>query len=836
MESSLRIVAITNCPAGIAHTYMVAEALEQKARSLGHTIKVETQGSSGVENRLSSEEIAAADYVILATGRGLSGDDRARFAGKKVYEIAISQALKNIDQIFSELPTNSQLFAADSGVKLGKQEVQSGSVMSHLMAGVSAALPFVIGGGILVALANMLVQFGLPYTDMSKGAPSFTWVVESIGYLGFTFMIPIMGAYIASSIADKPAFAPAFLVCYLANDKALLGTQSGAGFLGAVVLGLAIGYFVFWFRKVRLGKALQPLLGSMLIPFVTLLVFGVLTYYVIGPVMSDLMGGLLHFLNTIPPSMKFAAAFLVGAMLAFDMGGPINKTAWFFCFSLLEKHIYDWYAIVGVVALMPPVAAGLATFIAPKLFTRQEKEAASSAIVVGATVATEPAIPYVLAAPLPMITANTLAGGITGVLVIAFGIKRLAPGLGIFDPLIGLMSPVGSFYLVLAIGLALNISFIIVLKGLWLRRKAKAAHRSLSMNIELLQQLCEASAVSGDEQEVRDILINTLEPCVNEITFDGLGSFVARKGNKGPKVAVVGHMDEVGFMVTHIDESGFLRFTTIGGWWNQSMLNHRVTIRTHKGFKIPGVIGSVAPHALTEKQKQQPLSFDEMFIDIGANSRDEVEKRGVAMGDFISPEANFACWGEDKVVGKALDNRIGCAMMAELLQTVNNPEITLYGVGSVEEEVGLRGAQTSAEHIKPDVVIVLDTAVAGDVPGIDNIKYPLKLGQGPGLMLFDKCYFPNQKLVAAFKNCATQNDLPLQFSTMKTGATDGGRYNVMGGGRPVVALCLPTRYLHANSGMISKADYDALLTLIRGFLTTLTAEKVNAFSQFRQVD
>nr|WP_251001225.1 aminopeptidase [Escherichia coli] len=285
------------------------------------------------------------------------------------------------------------------------------------------------------------------------------------------------------------------------------------------------------------------------------------------------------------------------------------------------------------------------------------------------------------------------------------------------------------------------------------------------MNIELLQQLCEASAVSGDEQEVRDILINTLEPCVNEITFDGLGSFVARKGNKGPKVAVVGHMDEVGFMVTHIDESGFLRFTTIGGWWNQSILNHRVTIRTHKGFKIPGVIGSVAPHALTEKQKQQPLSFDEMFIDIGANSREEAEKRGVEIGNFISPEANFACWGEDKVVGKALDNRIGCAMMAELLQTVNNPEITLYGVGSVEEEVGLRGAQTSAEHIKPDVVIVLDTAVAGDVPGIDNIKYPLKLGQGPGLMLFDKRYFPNQKLVVALKSCATHNDLPLQFST-----------------------------------------------------------------------
>ncbi|HIH5779550.1 TPA: aminopeptidase [Citrobacter werkmanii] len=354
------------------------------------------------------------------------------------------------------------------------------------------------------------------------------------------------------------------------------------------------------------------------------------------------------------------------------------------------------------------------------------------------------------------------------------------------------------------------------------------------MNIELLQQLCEASAVSGDEQEVRSVLINALESGVDEITFDGLGSFVARKGDRGPKVAIVGHMDEVGFMVTHIDEGGFIRFTTIGGWWNQSMLNHRVTVRTRTGAKIPGVIGSVAPHALTEKQKQQPLSFDEMFIDIGANSREEVEKQGVTVGDFISPEANFARWGDDKIVGKALDNRVGCALMAELLQAVDNPEIILYGVGSVEEEVGLRGAQTSAEHIKPDVVIVLDTAVAGDVPGIDSIKYPLKLGDGPGLMLFDKRYFPNQRLVAALKESAKLSGAPLQFCTMKTGATDGGRYNVMGGGRPVAALCLPTRYLHANSGMISAKDYDALFTLVRELLVSLTADNVKAFTDFRE--
>lgn len=147
MGTSLRLVAITNCPAGIAHTYMVAEALERKARELGHSIQVETQGASGVENHLSNEAIRAADYVILATGRGLSADDRARFAGKQVYQLPISQALKNIEAIFDNLHTQSQLFAADSSVKLGKQDVQQGSVMSHLMAGVSAALPFVIGGG-----------------------------------------------------------------------------------------------------------------------------------------------------------------------------------------------------------------------------------------------------------------------------------------------------------------------------------------------------------------------------------------------------------------------------------------------------------------------------------------------------------------------------------------------------------------------------------------------------------------------------------------------------------------------------------------------------------------
>ncbi len=469
-----KIVAVTNCPAGIAHTYMVAEAISEKAKSLGYEVHVETQGASGVEDKLTPEQIADADYVILAIGKGLTDHDKERFNQKKVVELPVSEALKHIDTLFDDLESNSHVMSS-SNVKLGgDQEAVTEGVMSYLMAGVSAALPFVIGGGLLVAIGSMMVQFGMPNIALAKGtAPSIAWVITSIGNLGFQFMIPIMGAYIAYAIADKPAFAPAFLVTFLANDTDLLGTKSGAGFLGAIVIGLSIGYFVKYFKKLKLGKNFQSVLGYMIIPFVTLLVFGLLTYYLIGPAMAWLMTVLLSFLQNIPTSMKLVGGFIVGAMLAFDMGGPINKTAWFFSFSLLSSGVFNWYGIVGVVTLLPPMAAAIATWIKPSIFSKQERAASWSSFIVGMTVATEPAIPYALAAPLPMITANTLAGGITGAITILLNVERTAPGIGIFDPLLGLESPWYWFYLCVAIGLFLNVSFIIIFKSMWLKRKAE---------------------------------------------------------------------------------------------------------------------------------------------------------------------------------------------------------------------------------------------------------------------------------------------------------------------------------------------------------------------------
>lgn len=469
-----KIVAITNCPAGIAHTYMVAEAFEKRARELGHEIHVETQGASGVENHLTDEQIAEADYVILAMGKSLTDSDRARFNGKKVINLKVSDALKEAKTIFDHLEERSELFEGEKpNVKLGKQNTPQGSIMSHLMAGISAALPFVIGGGVLVALANVLMRFGLPYTGFEDGGASFAWIMEQVGYLGFKFMIPIMGAYIANSIGDKPALAPAFIITYFANDNTMLGTESGCGFFGAIFFGLTIGYFVKWIKGFNYPQAVKSLMNLTIIPFLTILIFGTLTFYLIGPFLGGLMNGMLNFLNSVPAEFKLPLAFLIGAMLAFDMGGPINKIAWFFCFSLVAEKVYIWYAIVGVVASVPPVAAGLASMIWPTMFSKEERDTAVSAIVVGATVATEPAIPFAMADPIPMITANTLSGGLTGVVTIMLGIERLAPGIGVFDPLLGLMTPGWAFYLAYAFGVATNILFIVVFKKMRIKHTAK---------------------------------------------------------------------------------------------------------------------------------------------------------------------------------------------------------------------------------------------------------------------------------------------------------------------------------------------------------------------------
>lgn len=471
---SKSIVAVTNCPAGIAHTYMVAEAIANKAESLGYDCHVETQGANGVENQLTAQQIKDAEYVILALGKGMDDDDRVRFDGKKVVELPVSQALKKIDSVMENLDAEATVYHSTT-VDLGGRQGKGGAasdLMAHLMAGVSGALPFVIGGGLLMAIGSIMIQFGAPNIEPGEGqVASIAWVLNTIGSLGFSFMVPVMGGWIAQSIGGKPALAPAFICSYLANSADLLGTETSAGFIGAVFIGLGVGYFAKALKNIKLPDNMHGLMGFLIIPFVSLLVFGILTYFVIGPVAAWLMQAMLTMLNSIPSSAKLAGAFLVGAMLAFDMGGPVNKAAWFFSFSLVASGVYDWYGIVGVVTLLPPMAAAIATFIRPQLFTEAERDAAIPALIVGATVATEPAIPYALAAPLPMISANVIAGGVAGALSMALGVQRIAPGLGIVDPLLGLITPAWAYYIAFGVGLVLNIVLIVVFKSAWMKSR-----------------------------------------------------------------------------------------------------------------------------------------------------------------------------------------------------------------------------------------------------------------------------------------------------------------------------------------------------------------------------
>lgn len=471
---SKSIVAVTNCPAGIAHTYMVAEAIKNTAEAAGYKVNVETQGANGVEHKLTAEQIKQADYVILALGKGMSDEERVRFDSKKVIELPVSKAFKELDTIFKNLDANAHVYRAtnvDLGGRAGN-DTNVNNLLAHLMAGVSGALPFVIGGGLLMAIGSIMAQFGAPNLPPADGqTASIAWILNEIGGLGFSFMVPIMGGYIAKSIGGKPALAPAFICSYLANSPKILGIPTSAGFLGAVLIGLLVGHFALLLKSIKLPKNVQGLMGFLIIPFVSLLLFGLLTYYIIGPVAASVMAALVNMLQTIPPEAKFIAAFLVGAMLAFDMGGPVNKAAWFFSFSLVSTGIYEWYGIVGVVTLLPPMAAAIATWIKPTLFTSAERDAAWPALIVGATTATEPAIPYALAAPLPMISANVLSGGIAGIASMALGVQRLAPGIGVFDPLLGLITPAPNYYVALIIGLVLNVVFVIVFKSAWLKRR-----------------------------------------------------------------------------------------------------------------------------------------------------------------------------------------------------------------------------------------------------------------------------------------------------------------------------------------------------------------------------
>lgn len=347
--------------------------------------------------------------------------------------------------------------------------------------------------------------------------------------------------------------------------------------------------------------------------------------------------------------------------------------------------------------------------------------------------------------------------------------------------------------------------------------------------LQMLRELTEAPGVSGYELAARQVMRRYIEP-LGEILTDNLGSIAVRKVGQaaGPRIMLAGHLDEIGFMVTRITDDGYLKFQTLGGWWEQVMLAQRVEVYTRNG-PIIGLIGSKPPHILDPEERKKMVQKKAMFIDIGAASRTEAESWGVRPGDPVVPVGPFTLMHNPKLMmAKAWDNRLGCALVIESLRQLKDQPHpnNVYGVGTVQEEVGLRGATTTANLIEPDIGIVLETAIAGDMPGVTPEEAESRVGKGPVLLLYDSSMIPHVGLRNLVIDIAAAENIPIQFDKMPGGGTDAGKIHIFGAGVPSLVIGAPVRYIHTHAAILHRDDFDQTVRLLVALIKRLDAETV----------
>lgn len=352
---------------------------------------------------------------------------------------------------------------------------------------------------------------------------------------------------------------------------------------------------------------------------------------------------------------------------------------------------------------------------------------------------------------------------------------------------------------------------------------------------EMFKELTETPGAPGHEGPVREVMKKYISPYADEIYTDNLGSLIAKQtgAEEGPKIMVAGHLDEVAFMVTMITDKGFLRFQPLGGWWEQVMLAQRVTVLTRKG-PIEGVIGSTPPHILSPEARKKPVDKKNMFIDIGASSKEEAEEFGVRPGDTIVPICPFTVMKNPKLLmAKAWDNRIGCAIAIEVLKRLKeeNHSNIVYGVGTVQEEVGLRGAQTSVNAVGPDISFAVDVGIAGDTPGIKREDAQSKLGGGPQLLLYDASMIPHRGLRDFVIETADECGIPYQFDTVAGGGTDAGRLHLHNQGVPSMVVSIATRYIHSHAAILHQDDFENAVKLLVEVIKRLDKSKIDQIKQ-----
>ena len=323
-----------------------------------------------------------------------------------------------------------------------------------------------------------------------------------------------------------------------------------------------------------------------------------------------------------------------------------------------------------------------------------------------------------------------------------------------------------------------------------------------------------------------------LTPVSDEIIEDNLGGIFGKKSatNGDKTLMVAGHLDEVGFIVTRIDNNGFLKFTPIGGWWNQVMLSQKVTITTDEGKKIRGIIGSKPPHVLSPEERKKTIDMKEMFIDIGVKSKKEAEQFGIEIGNMVTPYSEFETLANQKyLTAKAFDNRYGCALAIDVLQNLKNEaiDINLMAGANVQEEVGLRGAKVAANKIKPDLAIAIDVAIAYDTPGMSGQVSDTAIGNGPVVIIMDASNIGHVGFTKHIKDVAKKHNITVQLDTTAGGGTDAGSIHVANEGTPTVSIGVALRYMHSNVSVLHTDDYKNSVALVTEIVKSLNNDVVD---------
>ncbi len=348
----------------------------------------------------------------------------------------------------------------------------------------------------------------------------------------------------------------------------------------------------------------------------------------------------------------------------------------------------------------------------------------------------------------------------------------------------------------------------------------------MEKELQLIKKLTDARAIGGHEKQVRQIMAEEFAKSGATISYDNIGSIVGTyTGNvEGPKIVIAGHMDEIGFIITTITDEGFIKFHPIGGWWSHVMLAQQYDVTTSDGKVYRAVMGSKPPHMLSPEERTKTVDVDKMYLDLGVKSKDEVLALGIRPGDMITPAIEFQVMANsDFLLAKAFDNRVGCAIAIDVINNIKGektPNI-VHGVGSVQEEVGCRGARTVGQMLNPNIVFALDVTIATDCPGLSN---SCKMGKGPAIMLYDSSMIGHPGLRKFVTDIADELGIPYQLDYLARGGTDAGAMHLTNAGAPGMAICIPSRYIHSHTSMISRSDYFNTVKLLTEVVKRLDSE------------